>query len=331
MKIIKQLLLTFALVVAAVSLPAQSIVDLRLNEILIKNEGNFTDEYSRPRPWVEIYNSAYNSVNVGGCYLTNDTTGFAAAQKDKDALDKFKKKCYNIPTGDPKTLLQQRSCVVFFLDGDPTYGTFHVSFTPDQTNYVALIGSDGKTLIDLMEFPPILRDTCVSYGCVKDGDTSQMDILEFFTPGSNNTVLNGETKSDRLAKTDRFGIKMALTSMSIVFSVLAFIYIILKIFGHYSKKGFNVKSGKKEAKPAAQPAPTAGGKPSDEELAAIATALNQEMGDATDEEKVAVFTALYLYLDTQHDQESEVLTFTNLNETSPWGQKYFNFKRNPKS
>ena len=55
------------------------------------------------------------------------------------------------------------------------------------------------------------------------------------------------------------------------------------------------------------------------------------MGDATDEEKVAVFTALYLYLDTQHDQESEVLTFTNLNETSPWGQKYFNFKRNPKS
>ena len=103
MKIIKQLLLTFALVVAAISLPAQSIVDLRLNEILIKNEDNFTDEYSRPTPWVEIYNSAYNSVNVGGCYLTNDTTGFAAAQKDKDALDKFKKKCYNIPTGDPKT------------------------------------------------------------------------------------------------------------------------------------------------------------------------------------------------------------------------------------
>jgi len=43
-----------------------------------------------------------------------------------------------------------------------------------------------------------------------------MDILEFFTPGSNNTVLNGETKSDRLAKTDRFGIKMALTIIMLV-------------------------------------------------------------------------------------------------------------------
>ena len=49
---------------------------------------------------------------------------------------------------------------------------------------------------------------------------------------------------------------------------------------------------------------------------------------ANDEEIAAITMALYLYLDTQHDQESEVITFNTTD--SHWGQKHFNFKQNPR-
>ena len=55
--------------------------DLRLNEMMIKNVDNYADEYGRHVPWVEIFNTAYNTVNITGCYLTDDTTGLANASK----------------------------------------------------------------------------------------------------------------------------------------------------------------------------------------------------------------------------------------------------------
>lgn len=344
MKSFKNICLTLVIALAAFSLQAQSIADLRLNEILIKNDENFTDEYSRHVPWVEIYNTAYNSVNIGGCYLTNDTTGLAAAQQrgkaGQNALNKFKEKCYNIPKGDPKTLMEQRSAAVFFLDGDPTYGTFHTNFTPDNSNYVALLGSDGRTLIDIMEFPESLRTRNQSFGCPEDGvvaDNGENSVveednakdlrtyLEFFTPGSNNKVQASESKADKLAKNDPHGIAMTLTSMSVVFGVLAIIYIVLKIFGYYSRK--RGKAPKKEEK---KVAPVQGNGPlSDEEAVAIAAALHQANIGGSDEETTAIAMALYMYLYTNHDYESEVLTFNDDAEHSVWGQKHFNFKQNP--
>ena len=146
----KLLFACLSLVLALCVIPAtgQTIVDLRLNEILVKNNNNLNDEYGNHPAWVEVFNTSFNSVNIGGCFLTDDTTGLAAAQKDKEALNTFKASCYHIPTGDPTTLIQQRSCLVFYLDGKADLGTFHVSFTPDHSNYIALIGSDGKTLIE---------------------------------------------------------------------------------------------------------------------------------------------------------------------------------------
>ena len=347
MKQLKHILLTLVIVAGAVSLQAQSIVDLRLNEILLKNDNNFTDEYGRYVPWVEIFNTSYNSVNVGGCYLTNDTTGLAAAQKDKVALGQFKDKCYGIPKGDPKTLLEQRSCVVFFLDGDPTYGPFHVSFKPDATNYIALIGSDGKTLIDILEFPHYLRTKSVSFGCLEDGivaenransvvkknkrDTTIVDVrqeLPFFTPGSNNKTISSESKADNLAKNDPHGIAMTVMAMLIVFSVLVIIFFVLKLFARFAKKEQAKKEDaqKTETKKAE---PSKSGEPTNEELAAITMALHECMGGADEDEIAAVAMALYLHLYTTHDYESEVITFNNAAETSVWGQKHFNFKQSP--
>ncbi len=341
MKKLTNIFLAIVVALAALSVNGQSIIDLRLNEILIQNEDNLADEYGRHPAWFEVFNTAYNSVNIGGCYLTDDTTGLAAAQSgDKDALNAFREKCYQIPTGDPATLMNQRSCLVFYMDGMPTYGTFHVSFTNENTNYVALLGSDGKTLIDIMNYPDELNYSNRSYGCVEDGvvannrDNSVLakkdnkdvrDYLEYFTPGSNNKVLSGESKADKLIKNDPYGIMMALMSMAIVFTVLVVIFIVLKIFAYYSTKG---GKGKEEPKKAQATAAPATGKPSDEELAAIALALDRAGIGANDEEIAAITMALYLYLDTQHDQESEVITFNTTD--SHWGQKHFNFKQNPR-
>lgn len=341
MKKLTNIFLTIVVALAALSVNGQSIIDLRLNEILIQNEDNLADEYGRHPAWFEVFNTAYNSVNIGGCYLTDDTTGLAAAQSgDKDALNAFRAKCYQIPTGDPATLMDQRSCLVFYMDGMPTYGTFHVSFTNENTNYVALLGSDGKTLIDIMNYPDELNYCSRSYGCAEDGvvannrDNSVLakkdnkDVrtyLEYFTPGSNNKVLSGESKADKLIKNDPYGIMMAIMSMAIVFTVLVVIFIVLKIFAYYSSKGNTQKEEPKKAKATAAPAT---GKPSDEELAAIALALDRAGIGANDEEIAAITMALYLYLDTQHDQESEVITFNTTD--SHWGQKHFNFKQNPR-
>ena len=51
---------------------SQSIADLRINEILVINDSNYVDDFGSRSSWIEIFNSAYNYVNIAGCYLTND-------------------------------------------------------------------------------------------------------------------------------------------------------------------------------------------------------------------------------------------------------------------
>lgn len=344
MKKLKIFVLTLLTVTMGLSLNGQTIIDLRLNEVLTHNEKSCVDEYGEKRAWLEVFNTSYNSVNIGGCYLTNDTTGIAKAQSgDKAALDTFKTQCYHIPAGDPATLMPQRSCLLFYLDGQSSRGTFHVNFTIDtsKANYIALIGSDGKTLIDIIEFPKLEPDQ--SYGCEEDGKVAEnrdnsifakknnddlRKVLKDATPGSNNKVLSGEGKADKLAKNDPHGWQMALMSMTIVFSVLAIIFLVLKVFGWFAKKEAERKAQKETKK--AQPAKkVSGGQPTEEELAAIALAIHRSCPDAGEEEIAAIALALYLYLDTQHDQESEVITF-NTQSNMHWGQKQFNFKQDPR-
>ena len=346
MKKLKTLALTLLTVMTALSLSGQTIIDLRLNEVMLNNN-KFEDEYGNTPAWIEIFNTSYNSVNIGGCFLTSDTTGLTDAKSgDKEKLNQFKEKCYHIPAGDPATLMPQRSCLVFYMDNLPTYGTFHTNFRGENIKYIALIGSDGKTLIDLMVIPAKqlsqLQSQCVSYGCEKDGvvalnrdnsvlakknNADQRTLLKNFTPASNNEVLSGEGKADKLAKNDPWGWQMALMSMAIVFTVLTIIFLVLKVFGWYAKREAEKKNQPKEA-PKAKAAAKAAGAPTDEEIAAISLALSKSCVSAEDEEIAAISLALYLYLDTQHDQESEVITFGQAE--SHWGQKQFNFKQDPR-
>ena len=151
MKSIYKYIFTVVVLFAVTATFGQSVHDLRLNEMMIKNVDNYADEYGRHVPWVEIFNSAYNTVNITGCFLTDDTTGLATAGKKGGTIPST---WYRIPT-DQHMYMPQRSFLVFFLDNSPLYGPFHTNFTPaeSKTHYIALISSDGKELLDLVEYP----------------------------------------------------------------------------------------------------------------------------------------------------------------------------------
>lgn len=314
MKVKNSIILIVSLVALVVATPVfgQQVTDLRLNEMLIKNDSNYVDEYGRHVPWIEIFNSSYNSVNAAGCFLTDDTTGLA----DGTGI----KHWYRIPKGDPLTLIEQRSSIVFFLDAAPLYGTFHTNFDPttSKTNYVALINSNGKNLIDILEYPAELREKSCSYGYKKDGiamvkddngkEISNADFLEYFTPGSTNEVVVEATKAEKLKEEDPYGIGLAVISMAVVFLALILIFIMLKFFGIASRKK------KSEAKaPSAAPAQAA---------------EQQHDGGISGEEAAAAVMALHLHLNSMHDEESEIITIeTPSARYSPWARKDLTMKR----
>lgn len=306
------------LITGAVS--GQSVRDLRFNEILIKNTDNFDDEYGRHVPWVEIFNTAYNNVNMAGCYLTDDTTGFAAAGKKGGEVPEH---WYRIPKTDVNTNMPQRSYLVFYLDAEPLYGTFHANFDPrtSKTDYLALISADGKDLIDVMHYPKeALMESTVSYGLEKDGITGNATFLDQFTPGSSNEVKATVSKQERLKRDDPYGIGLAIISMSVVFTALILIYCMLKLFGWSSKK-IAQRNAQKSAHAAAAAAP----------VKAADNATGEDEEQLTGEEAAAIAMALHLHFNSMHDEESEIITIDMPSaHYSPWAQKGLIMKRTPK-
>ncbi|HNQ37542.1 MAG TPA: lamin tail domain-containing protein, partial [Prolixibacteraceae bacterium] len=132
---------------------AQSSADLRINEILVYNDSNYVDDFGKHSPWIEIFNSAYNSVDIGGLYLTDDLSNPTK---------------YPIAKGQSMTRIPKRSYLVFWADNQPTHGILHLNFTLEPGKTIALFDANGRTLIDSLTIPlNIARD--VSYGRMDDG------------------------------------------------------------------------------------------------------------------------------------------------------------------
>ena len=313
---IKHRILTLCIVLcSSMALFGQQVTDLRLNEMLVVNDSNYVDEYGRHVPWIEIFNTSYNQVNIAGCYLTDDTTGLSVGDASR---------WYRIPTTDPTTWIPQRSSKVFFLDNSPLYGTYHTNIDPNtsSTRYIALINSNGKTLIDIFVYPEELLTSTQSYGCLEDGINTKvekgkkinnMGMLPYATPGSVNKVQVGATKSEHLQKSDPHGIGLAVISISVVFAALIMIFLMLKIFGYTATR--KDRKAKKE-----QVATTAA-------AASTADVAANEVGP-TGEELAAITMALHLFFNSQHDEESEVITIDMPSKHySPWAQKNLLMKK----
>ncbi len=216
------LLSTIATLWATLPLSAQSITAARINEVMIDNVDNYIDNYGKRSPWIEIYNSSAGTIDLAGCFLTDDPQHL---------------KKYMIPKGDVLTVVKPRQSVVFFADEMPMRGTFHLNFTlaPDTTHYLALISNDGSTIIDEVEVPASLPANH-SYARVEDGVRTAVaaeawHITQHTTPGSNNVVKDKNEKIDRLQEADPNGFVMTITAMLVVFSGLLILFLAYKLVG----------------------------------------------------------------------------------------------------
>ena len=71
----KRILLILALLVSFTSLRAQNVIDLIIAEALAVPDSTGTgivDDYGRQGGWIEIFNTSQGTVNIAGCFLTDD-------------------------------------------------------------------------------------------------------------------------------------------------------------------------------------------------------------------------------------------------------------------
>lgn len=273
---------------------AQLTTSMKLNEILVVNEDNFVDDYGKRHPWIELYNNSAGTVDLRGCFLTND---------------KNNPKKYMIPKGDVLTKIPPRQHILFWADGEPSRGTFHINFIlePGKDNYIALYDSDGTTLIDEITVPAGQRAD-ISYGLDVDG-TGKWGILNKVTPSTNNVTLDSNEKIENFQRNDSLGIGMTVTAMAVVFLGLLILFLVFKQIGNAA-----IRASKKNAKKAAG------------EGVVVADNAGTESGEIF----AAIATALYEMSDDNHDIENTVLTIRKVQRSySPWSSKIYSLRQAP--
>ena len=264
---------------------------MRFNEILVQNDSNAVDDFGQHSPWIEIFNSSYNTVNIGGCYLTDDLNNPTK---------------YWIPTGTPATKIASRYYIVFWADNHPTRGVFHLNFTLEEGKTIALFDANGRTLLDKIEIP-VGQKPDVTFGR-KTNDSNEWVYLEKSTPGADNDYTKKKTAGEAFVEFDPYGIGMTMIAMMVVFSALAILYIIYKNIGKFFMR-------KATPKPVSVTA----------ESKVVVT--EEEMSG---EVNAAIAMALYLYQNEQHDYENTVLTIQKVSRNySPWSSKIYTLRKYP--
>jgi len=279
---------------------AQSQDAMRLNEYLVINTDDFQDDFGQQNAWIELFNSSYGTVDIAGCYLSDDP-------------DNLKK--YAIPGGDIQTKIKPRQHVLFWADNQPYRGTFHVSFDLANADEIIFTKGDGKTIIDRIPVHHELAEN-QSFGRMEDGIGSTdgngegWTVLERTSPSTNNTLVDKAAKPDRMKAIDPYGWVLALTAMSVVFIALILLYFIFKGIGNA-----NIRAGKKRS------AAVSG---TDVKASAY--------GETPGEVYAAIATAMHLYQqdDENHDEESFVVTLHHTDRTySPWSSKIYTLRQTP--
>jgi hypothetical protein len=286
--------------VGVVRSSGQSSLDLRINEILVCNDSNYVDDFGQHSPWIEIFNSAYNKVNIGGLYLTDDISNPTK---------------YLIAKGQPVTGIPTRSYIVFRADSLTSRGILHLNFKLTAGETLALFDSNGKTLIDSMKVPSVMaRD--VSYGRVSDGAEIK-NILTKTTPNANNTTEPVITSGDEFRKFDPFGAGMTIIAMGVVFIALALLYFFFKMTARLLRLNIKKQYLARSLVSAKAGIPV----PSGENHAGL---------EVTGEINAVIALTLFLYQTELHDAENTVLTINKVSRSySPWSSKIYGLRKLP--
>lgn len=281
--------------IPALSSYAQSQGDMRLNEYLIVNTTDFQDDFGQHNGWFELFNTSYGTVDIGGCYISNDP-------------DNLKK--YIIPKGDVLTKIKPRQHILFWADNQPFRGTFHVNFTLAESDTIYFVASDGRTILDRIEIRKDLPEN-KSFGRSTDGD-GEWGFMDHTSPSTNNSGTDNASKSSVLKEKDPNGLIMTLTAMSVVFTALILLSLIFKLTGTLAIRKHQ--------------------KNTDEAMAGADKQNVADVAETSSETYAAIAAALHLYIKESeaHDNESFTITLNHTDRSySPWSSKIYTLRQTP--
>lgn len=269
---------------------AQNATDFRFNEVLVYNDSNYVDNFGQRSGWLEIANSSYSNLNIGGCFLSDDQNNPTK---------------YWIPNDSPETLIPARSFTIFFADDQPTRGIFHLNFQLEEGKTIYLYDANGRTLIDELKIPTGFQDN-YSYARVAT-TTDEWVFTDHTTPGSNNDHSRKVSAGENFVKHDPVGAGMVVIAMSVVFLALALLFLVYRIIGTFFHKKALKTTGPTEATAKVEEVEISG-----EINAAIAMALYLYQSELHDEEN----TVLTI--------KKVARTY------SPWSSKIYTLRKNPR-
>lgn len=284
---------------------SQGIRDLRINEILVYNTENYQDNYGVKSGWFEIYNSGYSTINIGGCFVTNDPKN---------------PKKYRIPKVGEHIYLKPQNHLVFFAYNNPTRGALHVNFFIDDTTilpngkmYLGIYEQSGKDLIDSVYYDISSQKENISIGILENAKNAKWQEMTRTTPNAMNNIDDVKTRSEMYEEKDPFGIIITITSMSVVFLLLLFIAISFKFTGVYFKKQHKKQTKAQEIA-----------------LKKDTTPFNSETNHKTND-IAAITLALHLYYNNNYHEEEPTGFHIDreLNQQTPWENKTLNFRKYP--
>ncbi len=288
-------------------LHAQSMKDVRINEVLVYNENSCVDNYGVRSGWFEVYNTGSKTINIGGWFITNDINN---------------NRKYRIPKTDPATVLAPGAHLLFYAYGESTRSAFHVSFTLSDTDclhngmsYLAIYDQSGKELIDSVSYCLLEQKADISFGKLETERSGEWMYLDAPTPKALNEILSGESRSDAYGKKDPHGVIITVTCMAVVFLILFLVSLVFKGTAKYFKKQ-SAKQEKASVKESVQEVKAS-------EPVSVAAAGNED-------EVAAIAMALHMYFNDMHEVESTGFYLRRgLNEHSAWESKSMMFRKSP--
>ncbi|MBN9689793.1 MAG: lamin tail domain-containing protein [Verrucomicrobia bacterium] len=155
---------------------------LWINEVLPVNLTGPLDNVGQREPFIELYNSGTNRLDLGAFFLTHQTTNLTQ---------------WAFPAG---TMLDPGAFLVVWADGQPEQtaaGSLHTTFRLSATNgFVGLVRRQGPSqvpaVMDYLDYGLIAANR--SQGSYPDGEPRQRRQFQFVTPGAANNPAVSEVQ-----------------------------------------------------------------------------------------------------------------------------------------
>ncbi|MCC7375888.1 MAG: lamin tail domain-containing protein [Verrucomicrobiales bacterium] len=147
---------------------------LWLNEVLPVNQSGATDRVGDRDPWVELYNSGTETLDLTGLYLSSSSSNLTA---------------WAFPSG---TVIGAKQFLVVWCDGEPgesVAGELHTDFrlSADRGSVVLARMQSGKAVaLDFLDYANLAADK--AWGSLPDGDPLRRQFFHQPTPGRANTA-----------------------------------------------------------------------------------------------------------------------------------------------